>query len=158
MPGPPVAALSICWLLFPSTMGLAGNNPWGHLARMRMLRKRVSVWLQLVSSVLTRKVKVTAACRGGSWYLSTICRARTRRGKDRQGMISYREKRLPHLSPVLIPQPHLSKYTAAAMDLHQELPWDLCQCCLLQQQPLLAGDLESPHKAPLRLHPHKSLA
>lgn len=44
------------------------------------------------------------------------------------------------------------------MDLHQELPWDLCQRCLLHQQPLLAVDLESLPEAPLGLHPHKRLA
>lgn len=82
-------------------------------------------------------------------------------GEDRPGMISCRERRQsppPLLFPTLIPSPHLSKDTATAVDLHQELPRDLCQCCLLHQQPLLATDLESLPKAPLRLHPHKCLS
>lgn len=47
-----------------------------------------------------------------------------------------------------------SKDTAAAMGLHQELAWDLCQHCLLHQQPVLVGDLELLPKASMGPHPH----
>lgn len=82
-------------------------------------------------------------------------------GKDSPGMSSSRAKRQNPpsiISPTLTPPPHLSKNTAAALGLHHELPWDLCQLRLLHQEPFLAGDLECLPKAPVGLHPHKRLA
>lgn len=48
------------------------------------MRTRVLAWLQLASSVLTRRVKVTVARGGDLWYLSTVCSLRVRREKTAQ--------------------------------------------------------------------------
>lgn len=59
---------------------------------------------------------------------------------------------------MLIPPPHLSEGTAAAVGLQQELPRDLLQRCPLHCQPLLAADLERLPEGSVRPHPQHRLA